>query len=67
MGEIKDTQNREIEDNNIYSLDYRGETLAVIRGMEKALETAIAYEKEHGFEDGDGKVVTINLFEEVEE
>ena len=67
MGEIKDTQNREIEDNNIYSLDYRGETLAVIRGTEKALETAIAYEKEHGFEDGDAKVVTINLFEEVEE
>tara|TARA_R100001244_G_scaffold128976_1_gene100101 strand:+ start:483 stop:662 length:180 start_codon:yes stop_codon:yes gene_type:complete len=55
------------KDNIIYSLDYRGETLAVIRGMEKALETALAYEKDHGFESGDGKVVTISLFEEVEE
>jgi len=53
--------------DNIYSLKYRGETLAIIRGMEQVLETATAYEKDHGFESGDGKVVTISLFEEVEE
>ena len=53
--------------DNIYSLKYRGETLEIIRGMEQALETAIAYEKDHGFESGDGKVVTISLHEEAEE
>ncbi len=57
------------QDNNIYSLDYRGETLAVIRGMEQAIENAIAYEK-HGFEPQNLKIeesITINLFEEAEE
>ena len=53
-----------IQDKIMYSLDYRGETLTVIRGMEKALETAIVYEK-YGF--GNLKIeesITINLFEE---
>lgn len=54
-------------DNSIYSLDYRGETLAVIRGKEKALETAIAYEK-HGFEGLKiEEAIIINLFEEAKE